>query len=405
MAEPSELRGRPGWSALGLAGLLAVAVWVVRSAGSADRSSTSLGPEGTAALAGVLGRMGHEVESVRLGLHVLSNRPMGSVLFLPMAPGLVSTGIGASELARLEQFVRAGSTAVVLTHYTDPVTEWLGREYAWRAIDGGGAEGPPLALPVLPEPLVFGGGLQMEGRGGLKPHGGDDVLFAVGEVPVVVRRRDGDGTWFLVADPGTATNRTLGRAGNLAFYTALVERHLGPGGRVMFDDLHAGAGDSKGLVAWARGGGLLPSLLALVLLVAAWIWSAGLRFGAILPAVGQRAARPTTDLVGAVATVYERAGLQAHALAVMSRRFRRRLERHAGRSWSGGQLNAWVQAELGESAGRDLERIRRRLGELLADPSPRLEDVRAAAALLHHFETAYLTGHRLRRGGAPRRQP
>lgn len=385
---------------------LGVAGALLGAGAGGSRASDDRGPEGTAALAAVLRQMGHEVEAMRVGLNALMREPTGSVLFVVSAPGLVpSAVVGDGEIRRLERFVEEGSTVVVVTHYADTFLDELGPAFEYDAIDTldhDAGEESKTALPLLPGPLTLGGPLAITGRGALHLGGlHDEPLFAVGPHPVAIRRGLGDGFVVAISDPTTVTNRGLGRGGNLEFYTALVESHLGEGGKVLFDDLHAGGGDDFGVIAYARRSGLTPALLAVLLLGAGYLWRAGSRFGAVLPPPDRRNPRPSSELVGAIGDLYERAGLHGHVVALMSRRFRRKVEQRSGMAWKREDLEAWVQSELGPDASRLFAQIRHGFGALLNRPEPDPEDVLTLARRVHRFETTWLTHRRTRSEDPP----
>jgi hypothetical protein len=375
--------------------LLGAAVLFLLGAGPGrTRASDDRGPHGTAAFAAVLRRLDLPVDSLRVGLNPLRRAPAGSVLFLVSAPSLLPSAIvGEGELARLERWVEEGNTAVVVTHYPDAFLERLGPAFDWDSLprlERDAVERTRPALAVLPGPLSLAGALAVEGRSTLAADGTDEALFAVDDHPVAVRRALGTGTVIAVSDPFTLENRGVGVGANLEFYLAVVRRHLGEGGHVLFDDLHAGGGDEFGVVAYARRAGLAPALLLLVLLAGAWLWRASARFGSLLPPADRRNPRASSELVFAIGGLYERAGLHAHALALMSRRFRRKVERRSGRSWKAEAPDAWVAAELGPEAARAFERIRHGFATLLPLTAPDADDVLVLARRIHRFETTWL---------------
>lgn len=368
---------------------------LMRSAAGGSGSSLDRGPKGTAALAGVIRRLGIEVESLRLGLLPLVRRPEGSVLVMPSEPGLIpSAAIGEPEVDILAGFMARGSAVLVAADHAGPLLDRWDVEYEQDAIDRPPrGEGPGRwvdALPLLPGPIEQGGPLAIAGRGGLA--GGQDaqVHFAVGETPVVVSVPVGKGTLVVVSDPSTITNAGLQRGGNLEFWVGLVRWHLRPGGEVIFDDLHAGGGSDHGAIAWARRAGMVPALLVALVLLALYLWRAGSRLGSLLPTPDLRNPRASSELVYALAGLYQRAGLHAWAVAVVSRRFRRRIERRSGLPWDRNLLDPWVEKELGPDAARTFGRIRRGFAALLPDDAPDREQVLELARLVHRFEQAWL---------------
>ncbi len=394
---------------LGLVALGAASVLVLMPAAGGSRSTLDRGPDGTAALAGVLGRLGIEVESLRVGLVPLIRRPEGSVLVMPSEPGLLpSTVVGDAELEILERFMTRGSTVVVATHYPTAVLDEWDVGYAWDRLDRParepGAKRWHEALPLLPHPMTLGGALAITGRGGLEVESTAEVLYAVSDVPVVIRRPVGKGALVVVSDPTTVTNAGIGREGNLAFWINLVHHELGPDGLVLFDDLHAGGADDHGVVAYARKAGMIPAMLLVLLAGALYLWRAGSRLGGILPPLDERHPRASSELVHALASLYQRAGLRAHALAVISRRFRRRMERRSGLPWDRKVLDPWVAQELGPEASRAFGRIRRGFAALLPADDPDRESTLELARLVHRFEQTWLRPIRAGRGANGRRR-
>jgi hypothetical protein len=364
--------------AMGLA-LVAVVGALLMPGIPGDRSSVDRGPGGSAALRGVLERMGLEVESMRVGLRPLSQRPVGSVLVVALAPGLLqSPAFSAIELRWVEQFVESGSTLILVADRDHALLVRFGIEYLRRAIDDDdvGPDGRFHATAVLPEPQTLAGSLSLAGRGGLGPNDRDvDPLFAVAGAAVVVRKQVGAGWVFVVSDPHTISNAGIGEAANLVFYSGLIAASLSARGVVMFDDLHAGAGTGQGVVAYARKSGFLPSLMLILLLLICALWRAGSRLGAVLPAPDRRSSRGNIEMVYAVGSLYDRAGLVHHALDVLARRLRRRVEHRAGVPWDGDPMAHWIEVELGAQALEEARWLQERFVELHGQSRPAMDEV------------------------------
>lgn len=327
---------------------------------------------------------------------------------MPSEPGLLPSSIvGDAELELLERFMVEGSTVVVATHYPTSVLQNWNVDYIWDALERPSrTEGAPRwneALPLLPHPVTLGGPLAITGRGGIESESAVEVLYAVGDVPVVLSRPVGKGALVVVSDPTTLTNAGLSREGNLDFWVSLLRHHLQPGGVIMFDDLHAGAADDHGVVAYARKAGMLPAMLLVLVVAGLYLWRAGSRLGEILPPLDERNPRASSELVHALASLYQRAGLQAHALAVISRRFRRRMERRSGLPWDRKLLDPWVAQELGPDAARAFGRIRRGFAALLPEDDPDRDAALELARLVHRFEQTWLRSVRAGHGATGRR--
>jgi len=363
---------------LGLASVVVLAVlWMPSHPG--DRSSRDQGVRGCAAFAGVLERMGMEVQSLRVGLRPIAQRPVGSVLVLPVAQGaLGSPALASYEVQRVIEFVTSGSTLIIVTDRDHSLLSAFGISYLWDELDAGprGAVRRYRGTAVLPAAHALDGPLSLHGRGGLDPGAsGAEPLFAVAGTPVVVRKQIGEGQVVVVSDPFTISNEGLGAGANLDFYVGLIGDSLQPSGVVMFDDLHAGAGTERGIVAYARNAGFLPALLLIALLAVLYLWRAGSRLGVVLPAVDRRDSRPSSEMVLAVGSLYDRAGLVHHALEVGERRLRNRVVARARLAWGGEAIELWVEQELGSQALEELRWLQRRFSELRGQARPAMEDV------------------------------
>jgi hypothetical protein len=372
---------------LALAGGLLVAV--LGGGGGGSRSSTDRGPDGTAALAGVLGRLGHEVHGLRLGLHVLPRTPLG-FLVLASPPGLVAQpALTPTDADRLLAWVESGGVVVHLTDRQDPVLDALGLEIEASALPRPARGSPPLvAEPTRPCPWTLGGPLAVRTRAGLV--GSDrEPLFVVGDVTVASLHRRGRGELLVVTDPGLGSNEALGASGNLALFVHAAGA-LGAKAPVVFDDLHAGGGDAHGGIAYAReaGGGGAVAFGALGLLLLLWRLSA--RETSVQPGRAAVATGGTSEYVRGLAGLYERARLGRHALAVTSRQFRRRIEARAGMPWEREALSAWLVGELGVEAASEFRAVREAFGRLFVLDAPPVEEVRAAAVLAARFERRWL---------------
>jgi len=379
--------------ALGVAVVLVVAFFLVPTL-PGDRSTMDRGPGGSAALAGVLERMGIEVESMRVGLRPLAERPIGSVLVVVLAPGLLQgQAFTPPEITWVTEFVGAGSTLIVVADREHSLLSTFGIGYLWEELDDDYSELQHRfrGIAVLPEPHTLYGPLSLVGRGGLAvEESGADTLFAVAATPVVARKEVGAGSVIVVADPFTISNEGLGEAANLAFYSGLIRDSLGRDGRVMFDDLHAGAETGRGVVAYARKAGFLPALLLTLLLAIFYLWRAGSRLGVVLPAADRRSSRASIEMAHAVGSLYDRAGLLHHALDILADRLRGRVERRAGLDWQGSPMADWIEKELGLQALKEVRWLQGRFIELRGEPKPPLEEVLRWARRAQEFQIRWL---------------
>jgi hypothetical protein len=356
-----------------------------------SRASRDRGPEGTAALAGVFGRMGYEVESLRLGLHVLSRRDPG-LLFVVSPPGLLAwPALTGGDAARLLAWVEDGGTAVLVQDRPGPLLDALGVEMDTTGLSRSleDAIGRP-ALPVRPSPWTRGGPLALQGRAAPSFDGSFAPLFSVRGTVVAAVQPRGDGQVVVVSDPSTLGNSGLGRGGNLAFYVAVARSVLAAGGPVYFDDLHAGGGDDHGVVAYARRAGGGPALVVVGLMLLLLLWRIGAREATAATVPPPPPILGGAEHIRALAGLYERAELGRHALDVTSRQFRRAVEERAGIPWELDRLDHWLRTELGEGAALDFARVRSGFGRLFAVAEPSTDAVLAVARLAARFERRWL---------------
>ena len=378
-------------SAVLVAGLLVLAL--VAPGAASSRSSLDRGPRGAAALRSVLVRLGHDVESLRLGLHVLSRKEVG-VLFIASPPGLVAwPPLTAGDAERVMGWVDRGGVAVLVQDRPGPVLAMLGASVDPSGLPRSSAGSRP-ALPTQPAASTVGGPLALRGRATLTLVPEWTPLWSVRGAVVGARREWGAGEVLVVSDPDALSNSDLGRGGNLAFFVAIVSAALPDGGHVYFDDLHAGGGDAHGVVAYARRAGAGPALIVVALLLALGLWRGGAREA---PAVRARPAPPVlggAEHVRALAGLYARAGLRRHALEVTSRDFRRRVEARAGVAWELDRLDRWLKDELGPQAAVEFARVRAGFVRLFAAPEPDPAAVLAVARLAARFERRWLGARR-----------
>lgn len=391
MTAPEPRRRVRALVLLGAALVLAALAGLLAAGRTDSRASTDHGPSGAAALAGVLARMGYEVESLRLGLHVLSRKDTG-VLFVISPPGLLAwPALTAGDATRVLSWVDRGGTLVLVQDRPGPLLDAVGADVDPLALPRHvEASGGRPALAVLPAAWTLGGPLTLRGRGALTVGGPWRPLFAVRESVVAAERSYGAGRVIAVADPATAGNSDLGRGGNLGFYASLVRSALSDGGTVYFDDLHAGGGDDHGVVAYARRAGGGPALLAVALLVLLALWRLGAREAPAVRPDPPPAILGGAEHVRALAGLYARADLGRHALQVVSRQFRRTVEGRAGIPWELDRLDHWLKTELGDEAARDFARVRSAFGRLFAVEDPETDAVLAAARLAARFERRWL---------------
>ena len=388
--------------ALALLLLVIGATTFVAPSSQYGRSTLSREADGTAALGEILLARGREVDSLRLGLQVLRNASPQSVLVVLAGTSAFSLGHSPIEVERMVEIVESGGTVVLLSDRPHGLTTHVGINIAPRSRGRGDlANGLAAASPVVAHALTLGGSLQLQGRGALLNDVGLPLFASDGKV-VAATVDVGLGRLVAFADPFVATNAGLTRGGNLMAMLSAIEGWLGPSGRVLFDDLHAGAPNDRGIVAYARRAGLAPALFLSLVTIGLFLWRGSRREGAVLVASRHGPTQPSTELVHALATLYERAGLTDHALDIVSRRFRREIEARSGVPWNGSRMRQWVLDELGPGAAKEFDDLSRRFAEAYRVSDPSIASVGELADRVHRFRSRRLIR---RRAGPPRRRP
>ena len=326
---------------VGLVAAVSVAVWL----GTGTRTSTPMdpdnaGPDGTRALARVLGAEGVEVRAARTAdeLEALAVDARTSVVVV------LPDYLGSSTIARLREHTAKAHTVIV-------VGAGPGAADAF-GVPGGGAETPlgEGRAAGCDDPLFAGLTLEVD-RTAVYPRGD---CFPGRAGAVVARPRAG---LLLFGADQALTNDQVLRADN----AAAALRLLGQDGRLVWyvpslDDLVAGDGVSLAslLPRWVRPG-LVLGLLVLVSLV---VWRAR--------RLGPLATEPLPVVVRAVETtrslgrLYRRSGDRGHAARSLRRAARARLAERL-RLGSRASPEA-VVSEAARRSGRSTDDVARLLG-------------------------------------------
>lgn len=180
---------------------------------SARSSSTSVRPEGTAALARLLEQDGRRVR--RLGAPLDEREPDRRWTLFVLDPGRIASG----EQAALVRFVRSGGRLVA----AGAGTAGLARALGAGGPDAAFAAAARTLRPAAPAPELAAvraihvppGPAWMDGGGGLP-------LLADADGPGLVGVAAGRGRALLLPDPGPLHNRALARADNAALGLALA---------------------------------------------------------------------------------------------------------------------------------------------------------------------------------------
>lgn len=279
-------------------------------------SSYTTAPEGLAAYADLLERLGHPVVRLREELSE-ATPPSGSTVVL-LDPGSIS----ASEGRRLESFVEAGGHLVA--------GGALGSDEPWlqalvESAPEWSATGATPARPLVPAPEVEGVTEVRTSSLGSWSHAGSTLplLGSPGGIIATVASR-GQGRIVLLADASPLHNRLLDDSDNAAFALGLAG---GRGRPVAFVESVHGYGEQSGLAAiparwkWALAG---LALAALVFMVAR-----GRRFGP--PDATERALPPArSEYVDALAGILARSQDPAGVAARLRESLRRSVSERAG---------------------------------------------------------------------------
>ena len=354
-----------------------------------NRSSRDRGSAGSAALAGTLERMGLSVQSMRVGLRSLRDQPTGSVLIVVLAAGpLQSPAFSSRELRWVLEFVERGSTLLIAADRDHPLLDELDVAFEERAREG--SRNRYAATAVLPGPHSMYGSLSLAGRGGLElSESSFAAMYSVAGQAVLARSMLGSGEVVVVADPFTLSNEGLSEGANLDLYTGLISSSVGEHGVVLFDDLHAGAPADRGIVAYARRSGFLPTLLLALMLVLLYLWRAGSRLGSVLPALDRRSGLASAQMVSAVGSLYERAGLAGHALEVLATRLSEEVELRSGVPLADAAASGGAR-ELGNEVVDELSGLHDGLAQLSLKEAPGVDEVLRWARRSQQFQRRWM---------------
>lgn len=241
-----------------------VAAWATREPSGPASSSYATSPEGVAAYADLLARLGHRVDRLRTDLAASDLDPGSTVVVIdPVA-------LPVQDAAALRRFLDAGGRLVVAG---SPPGEWLARVVDEPPRWAAGA--PELARPVADVPEVAGiRTVRTGGRGAFSRTGSGAPVLGGPSGAIAVVARVGAGRAVIVSDAGLFQNRLLARADNAAFAVAVAG---GAGRRVAFVESVHGYGEAIGLAAlprrwWWALGGFGVAMLALM-------WARGARLG------------------------------------------------------------------------------------------------------------------------------
>ncbi len=336
--------------------------------------------------------------------------PSPGLLFI-LAPAAARSGgaILPYEIEALDDWVRRGSTLVVMGERKNPLYQALGvfTSVPKRPRPAGGY---PVAEPAQPgrlaagvkeihlqsgrafrfgrekeERSLFGGEEEPDLPQPIQAPGEDEwlTLFGTRADPVVITTSRGKGQYLLVSDAHPAGTLALAIPDNLHFMVNLAS--LAGEGALLFDEAHHRS-IRRGFVAYARARRFTPFLIYLLALLAVLLWRSGVRFGNPVPLVADPR-RDTREYVDAVATLYRNAGMARDALAAGYEQFRRRAAVRLG--LSGAWRPETVAPRLAARTGRPEREVWQTLNEIegaLARPALREAEAFALAQRLAALE-------------------
>jgi hypothetical protein len=251
-----------------------------------------------------------------------------------------STLLKPEDAGHLENWLRAGRTAIILTSKlqdskaqgtSDPtfadaihisVTEASGA----RAVEDFAPEqAVPVANGVISVHAISGMRIASNLRD-LVP------LFGDSSGPVVAAMPVGNGRLILISDGEFASNDMLGRSDNAVFMANLLAHYSRPGDRVLFDEFHHGDADLGGLTLWgALGRPLQLATVQILLAILVAFAVAAVRFGSPIPLI-RAGERTTAEYVTSLSSLYWKAGASTTALEMIYRQFLRELTSRLGLS-------------------------------------------------------------------------
>jgi len=342
---------------------LNIIVWVATSFSSGgsvsgpDGSTFVTTPDGSAAVAGMLERLGIEVVRSRLPLDEADLSSEATLVLIDVAADEYTT----SELRALEEFLNAGGS-VIVAGATEVVGRLLPDASVWRS--QGGSIAHPRG-PLLAEDSFQSAPLS--GFGSFEVSTSDTPIWTTEDDEVVaVARAVGGGFFAWVADSYPFHNAGIGRGES----AVAIYRLLDPSGSVVFDEVRHGFRQNGGLLQviprnWRR----MLGLAAVVALLGLMAYAR--RLGP--PHDFRRRLPPSREAyLEAVAGIMSRAGAGADAAEVIRTEARARL---TARTSAGADL-----AEAAAAAGLDGREAEAILGESRDDETLMAAD-RALAIL------------------------
>lgn len=162
-----------------------------------------------------------------------------------------------------------------------PTDDELGELLAELDEEDGDAEDLAWATPIA-EPLTGMPFVSMRRAGMIDVLGWDRtrVLLVSQGKNVGVASSVGDGVVVTLASASMFQNRDLAEGGGAALFLRLASRYA-PGGRVVFDEYHVGAGERRSMVRYFGQLGIVPALVQGLFAISLVLVARGRRFGGV----------------------------------------------------------------------------------------------------------------------------
>lgn len=265
-------------------------------------SSYATAAQGLAAWAELLPRAGHPVSQLRQALGEAHLSPTSTLVVLD------PDALTRSDGGHLSAFVRAGGRLIIGGRAPDAaLASVLPDPPPWTAVARSSAAVAPAVADLAGVSRVA-----TAGAGAWVDPGSFRVLVAdASRAPIVLRRQEGRGTLYLLADTSPLQNRLLDREDNALFALDLAGGSERP---VTFVESVHGFGVSRGLAAIPDRWWVALALFSVSAL--AWALARGRRLGPAEPppaALGS----PRRAYVQALALLLRRAGPTAELCEVM----------------------------------------------------------------------------------------
>jgi hypothetical protein len=279
------------------------------------RSTFNVKPSGMKALYLLLQQAGFAAERLR---HPLTT--LGDVQgLLVLAPSGLRQPCTEDECAAVQTWLKPGNVLLLLTG--DPGPDPTTTAFGVDATNLSQESTPPTVAANVQPVAVLGGvtslavnsfvRLDLENSSAaLLPLCGD----AWGTVLAIARSEQG-GLIYVCSDAGLFSNDRLDQGDNSVLAVNLAG--LAPNGRVIFDEYHQGYGERPSLLAYLWQSPRRWASLQLALALLLFLFSAGARFGRVVPEPPKVRRRDPAEYVRSMAGIFQSARATQQALRII----------------------------------------------------------------------------------------